>query len=472
MGTQLNIPSDDEDERGSKTVPIWDQVVKDEQGRRRFHGAFTGGFSAGYFNTVGSAEGWTPTQFRSSRDKPAQYRPQTVEDFMDEEDKKLLGHELATRQQFDTLDQESQKLAQKGLRRDTSKSFAGARLQDFFVVPASHSVGKQILKEMGWKEGQGVGPRLSMREKKRAEPKKTRIGFEDQLGAVFAPENAEVYRVTPKNDNYGLGFDPKRGQGDFAALGPQRLMDSTGMFAAGGSSSKGPLRMGDVLTGRTTKGPSLGMGALEDGDDYDVYGSEDISQFDRFSGPLLTEGPQEETHSDSEDDGLERPSRCADGRPPLSGFKLASIQWDKTEADIALALAGGHSGSIHVPESFVPVHQFPDLPQTNEQSVDKAVDHAVQKIQEQLKQRSSRFAPPSSAPPPDVNVWEREARPDIAQVRNEASVALDSRFVSTTTATSEEDMTGAAMAKDPKQGTPVMLWFSRVMFQPSLLTFL
>jgi G patch domain-containing protein 1 len=28
--------------------------VTDEQGRRRFHGAFTGGFSAGYFNTVGA----------------------------------------------------------------------------------------------------------------------------------------------------------------------------------------------------------------------------------------------------------------------------------------------------------------------------------------------------------------------------------------------------------------------------------
>ena len=31
--------------------------VTDEQGRRRFHGAFTGGFSAGYYNTVGSKEG-------------------------------------------------------------------------------------------------------------------------------------------------------------------------------------------------------------------------------------------------------------------------------------------------------------------------------------------------------------------------------------------------------------------------------
>ena len=31
--------------------------MRDKQGRQRFHGAFTGGFSAGYFNTVGSKEG-------------------------------------------------------------------------------------------------------------------------------------------------------------------------------------------------------------------------------------------------------------------------------------------------------------------------------------------------------------------------------------------------------------------------------
>ena len=40
-----------------KPVGLHEQVVRDAQGRVRFHGAFTGGFSAGYFNTVGSKEG-------------------------------------------------------------------------------------------------------------------------------------------------------------------------------------------------------------------------------------------------------------------------------------------------------------------------------------------------------------------------------------------------------------------------------
>ena len=47
------------------------QEVTDAEGRRRFHGAFTGGYSAGFYNTVGSLEGWQPQTFKSSRDKRA-----------------------------------------------------------------------------------------------------------------------------------------------------------------------------------------------------------------------------------------------------------------------------------------------------------------------------------------------------------------------------------------------------------------
>ena len=45
------------DEPVRKPVTVQDMQVKDSKGRARFHGAFTGGFSAGFFNTVGSKEG-------------------------------------------------------------------------------------------------------------------------------------------------------------------------------------------------------------------------------------------------------------------------------------------------------------------------------------------------------------------------------------------------------------------------------
>lgn len=43
LGTEL---PDEEADHGA-FVPVWKQTVTDERGRRRLHGAFTGGFSAG-----------------------------------------------------------------------------------------------------------------------------------------------------------------------------------------------------------------------------------------------------------------------------------------------------------------------------------------------------------------------------------------------------------------------------------------
>ena len=66
--------------------------VYDDQGRQRFHGAFTGGFSAGYYNTVGSKEGWVPKAGFVSSNKRGSKRnenlipTQSIHDFMDDED--------------------------------------------------------------------------------------------------------------------------------------------------------------------------------------------------------------------------------------------------------------------------------------------------------------------------------------------------------------------------------------------------
>lgn len=57
IGSAFEILQTDEDIVKAKEKKQKDQYVLDKQGRRRFHGAFTGGFSAGYYNTVGSKEG-------------------------------------------------------------------------------------------------------------------------------------------------------------------------------------------------------------------------------------------------------------------------------------------------------------------------------------------------------------------------------------------------------------------------------
>lgn len=50
-GTPLPPLDSDVRDDGSY-VPVWKQEVTDERGRKRLHGAFTGGFSAGYLPTL------------------------------------------------------------------------------------------------------------------------------------------------------------------------------------------------------------------------------------------------------------------------------------------------------------------------------------------------------------------------------------------------------------------------------------
>jgi G patch domain-containing protein 1 len=66
------------------------------KGHKRFHGAFEGGFSAGYFNTAGSKEGWTPSEFYSTKNDPSKYindykdSNTILSEILDEEDLKVF----------------------------------------------------------------------------------------------------------------------------------------------------------------------------------------------------------------------------------------------------------------------------------------------------------------------------------------------------------------------------------------------
>ena len=75
-------------------------AVYDENNKRRFNGAFTGGFSAGYFNTVGTEEGWNPTSFISTRSQHVEFKTMTKEDFMDKDDNPLVGNNLRAQNIF------------------------------------------------------------------------------------------------------------------------------------------------------------------------------------------------------------------------------------------------------------------------------------------------------------------------------------------------------------------------------------
>lgn len=101
------------DAAATRALPLHKQEVTDEQGRRRFHGAFTGGYSAGYFNTVGSKEGWQPSEFRSSRESRAAVQ-QSVEQFLDEDElEDLRKTNLQTTHEYDTFGSTAAELARR-----------------------------------------------------------------------------------------------------------------------------------------------------------------------------------------------------------------------------------------------------------------------------------------------------------------------------------------------------------------------
>ncbi|XP_045564342.1 G patch domain-containing protein 1 isoform X3 [Salmo salar] len=300
FGTPLEPLEEDEPLR--KPIPLHEQTVKDEKGRyQRFHGAFTGGFSAGYFNTVGTKEGWTPATFVSSRQQKAGRQKagrqnDRPEDFMDEED--LGEHGIAPRQITTTADFASGRkdvIADKArVITSLSAPVPGDTVLEDLVSPARSSMGVELLRKMGWKDGQGVGPRVKRKlSKQKADSATGAFGpaseSQDEedgefvpVNVTFAPEDVTPIDFAPKVDLHGLGY---RGLNPQAALrgGPGAghinlfTVDSDRTNSLFGEDRKGPKRRGGVA------GQGFGVGAMEDEDD-DIYHRDAMSNYDTVLG--------------------------------------------------------------------------------------------------------------------------------------------------------------------------------------------
>ncbi|KAJ3850676.1 hypothetical protein EV368DRAFT_84315 [Lentinula lateritia] len=260
IGTPL--PPLEKSRDAGEFVPLWKQEVRDEKGRRRLHGAFTGGFSAGYFNTVGSKEGWTPQTFVSSRSDRAKKKAAKPEDFMDEEDIQDIRDSRKIVDTTDEMDLTSG--TQMESQDDADVDPLTIALQSAMLPPSKDSVGARILKKMGWRVGQGIGPRISLKQRRLQDLQaSTGSNFsvntsevvpdedaEEASKHTYAPRDTPVLVVERKDNSHGLGYRPD-----------MSLNDSLGVKGNGGSST-GP----NISSG-------FGLGALNDADedDLDVY---------------------------------------------------------------------------------------------------------------------------------------------------------------------------------------------------------
>lgn len=326
-GTPLPTYDSDVKDDGSY-VPVWKQEVTDERGRKRLHGAFTGGFSAGYFNTVGSKEGWTPQTFVSSRSLRAKREEgkeaQRVEDFMDEED-------LAEREESVKLETQGGFAGLGGIVGG-GDGWGKGMFGDLFRAEGE-TMGVKLLQKMGWRRGQGVGPKV----RRRAEGDRT---GETHL---FAPDNSEMISFDRKNDRKGLGF-----------AGENKLSNTNDEKTNGQDEEDDSDQDARILQSNRSKMSSkpkklkksgFGVGVLNDNgsDDEDPYAMGPQISYNRIIGgdkkkkkggltasnanpnvqkPIFTSKKLNQSTS-----ALPNPRafrKCHDGRLPLEGFILAT----------------------------------------------------------------------------------------------------------------------------------------------------
>ncbi|KAF8316649.1 hypothetical protein DL93DRAFT_2056211 [Clavulina sp. PMI_390] len=301
-------------------VPLWKQDVRDEQGRRRLHGAFTGGFSAGYFNTVGSKEGWTPSTFKSSRDSRAASKAARPEDFMDDEDLEELRNSkkiVDQTEEMDLLGGTQGELSRRGGATTDDDPLASA-VANALLPPSSDSAGAQLLRKMGWRAGQGVGPRVTYDQLRRQDLQSSDLPMsskteemevdEEAKKHTFAPRDTKTILFRAKDNQFGLGYVPGTTLAD----------------AVSKAQSSGP----NISAG-------FGLGALNDAedDDVDVYdiggprqSSRTIAYDDDEPRHKVTLGSQQASQN-------RRPLQerqpsvptgiFNDGRPVLTGFALS-----------------------------------------------------------------------------------------------------------------------------------------------------
>lgn len=239
---------------------------------------------------------------------------------MDEEDMAEAeeSRKLQTMEPFAALGSTAEDTSRKELLLDGLKT-------------TGDTMGVKLLRKMGWRDGQGIGPKI--RRKARLDEEDDPGGEENQETHLFAPENSQMISFERKNDRKGLGFDGEPIQKDTVGLlrtNPEREAD----FGTKNTKLKKSI------------GPrsGLGVGILNDtgSDEEDPYHIGPQISYNRVIGddkkkrkkpenvrtvanPLLSTKPFFISKRVSASKAGSKFRRCHDGRIPLDGFVLSQI---------------------------------------------------------------------------------------------------------------------------------------------------
>lgn len=202
------------------------------------------------------------------------------------------------------------------------------------------TMGVKLLKKMGWREGQGIGPKVK-RKAKTDEKDDPGAGEDDNHEThLFAPEDSKMISFLRKNDRKGLGFEGEGRLEETVANGPVKGLQ-------GEEDAKdigvGTLpRNSNAKTQKQQARGAFGVGVLNDNDsdDEDPYSMGPKISYNRVMGgekkkkksgigrpsanPLLNNKPVFISKRATSAKVCASFRRCHDGRLPLDGFVLAS----------------------------------------------------------------------------------------------------------------------------------------------------
>ncbi|CAH8442363.1 unnamed protein product [Schistosoma rodhaini] len=325
--------SDDEDEQSRfrglalgkrKAIPsAYENRVLNEKGRpMRFHGAFTGGFSAGYFNSVGSKEGFKPKSFHSSRknrqrdlDEKFSQHP---EDFMDDEDFGEFGiapRRIRPTHEFD--DTHVRDTLQIALGDQSVIPQAGSLLKGL-IVATRGTLAERLLRRLGWKNAHPTLLNDDTVEdtNQRKFPDDTEAitctdecfdGEKDSSPRMFAQIS-----FVAKTNTFGLGYSPLDPE---IAMGRRKLNSNDAediwsnrhpeesvsalLHRQQKIRSENEFDLKSGLKRRGITGHAFGVGALEE-EDADVYEQDRLAEYDWEIGDGESNDDEDEDEEQAE----------------------------------------------------------------------------------------------------------------------------------------------------------------------------